>query len=245
MIVRSASCALVRIALDGRCGELGERALGFARIGADRLAHLLHARDDRVADRLAAHLDLRGDGLDAADQQFLEAVDARIERVGDFQRASRRASCRSRRPLRCSVSASADRALIDRAAGFVDALLQRDRRHPCRRRRATSRSSITRAPSASLSEPMRPSSASPSRVMRSSITVAASLVRALDAGVEIIDMAAHRLGDFVGALAQPLDQFAAVDLHGAVELGQVLRDQAAERLCSRGRSCRPAPRRRA
>ena len=38
--------------------------------------------------------------------------------------------------------------------------------------------SITRAPSASLSELMRPSSASPRRAMRSSMTVAASVVRA-------------------------------------------------------------------
>ena len=42
-------------------------------------------------------------------------------------------------------------------------------------------------------------------------------------------MRAHRVGDFDGALAQPLHQLAAVDLHGAVEFGEVLGDQAAER----------------
>ena len=72
--------------LDRRRGELTERALGLARVAADGLAQLLHARNDRVADRLAAHLDLRCHGLDAADQQFLEARDAGIERVGDLER---------------------------------------------------------------------------------------------------------------------------------------------------------------
>src|SRR5436305_1540757 len=51
--------------LDGIGGELGERALGLACIAADRLAELLHARHDRVADRLTAYLDLRRHGLDA------------------------------------------------------------------------------------------------------------------------------------------------------------------------------------
>ena len=72
--------------LDGRSRELAERALGFPRIDADRLAQLLHARHDRVADRLAAHLDLRGDGLDPADQKFLEARNASIECRRDLER---------------------------------------------------------------------------------------------------------------------------------------------------------------
>ena len=66
--------------------------------------------------------------------------------------------------------------------------------------------------------------------MRSSITVAASLVRAPTRRIEIVDVDAHRLGDFVGALAQPLHQLAAIDLHGAVEFGEMLGDQIAERL---------------
>src|SRR5262249_30349057 len=50
-----------------------------------------------------------------------------------------------------------------------------------------------------------------------------------DAGVEIFDARAHGLGHLAVLLAETLDQFAAVDLHGAIELGEVARDEAAER----------------
>ena len=49
-----------------------------------------------------------------------------------------------------------------------------------------------------------------------------------DPTVEILDVRAHRLGDLAGLLAETLHELAAVDLHGAVELGEVARDQAAE-----------------
>ena len=52
---------------------------------------------------------------------------------------------------------------------------------------------------------------------------------AVDALIEGVDVIAHRLGDVLGALTQPLHQFAAIGLHGAVELGHVAGDQAAER----------------
>ena len=52
---------------------------------------------------------------------------------------------------------------------------------------------------------------------------------AVDALIEGVDVIAHRFGHILGALAEPLDQFAAVGLHGAVELGHVAGDQAAER----------------
>jgi hypothetical protein len=48
--------------------------------------------------------------------------------------------------------------------------------------------------------------------------------------IERIDVIAHRLGYILGALAQALHQFAAIGLHGAVELGDVTGDQAAERV---------------
>ena len=66
--------------------------------------------------------------------------------------------------------------------------------------------------------------------MRSSITVAASVVRWPTRLSKLSTCERIDVGDFLGALAQPLDQLAAVDLDGAVELGEVLRDQVAERL---------------
>ena len=50
-----------------------------------------------------------------------------------------------------------------------------------------------------------------------------------DALIESVDVIAHRLGDVLGALTEPFHQFAAIGLHGAVELGDVAGDQAAER----------------
>ena len=106
--VRSASLALVRIASVVESASCAERAFGFRRIDLDRLAELLHARIERVGGGLGAGLDLVGDGLGAADQQFLEAADAAVERVGDLERAraqrlvdARRSWRRSRRRLRC------------------------------------------------------------------------------------------------------------------------------------------------
>ena len=51
-----------------------------------------------------------------------------------------------------------------------------------------------------------------------------------DAAVEVVDVRAHRLGNFLGALAQALNQFAAIDLHGAVEFAEMLGYQPTERL---------------
>ena len=47
-----------------------------------------------------------------------------------------------------------------------------------------------------------------------------------------------RFGDFLGALAESSDQFAAIVLHGVVEFGDVAGDQVAERCWSRARSSR-------
>ena len=49
-----------------------------------------------------------------------------------------------------------------------------------------------------------------------------------DALIERVDIVAHRLGDVLRALAETLDQFAAVGLHGVVEFGDVAGDQVAE-----------------
>ncbi len=50
-----------------------------------------------------------------------------------------------------------------------------------------------------------------------------------DAGVEVVEVGPHRVDDFLGALAEPFDHFAAVGLHGAVELAEVAGDEVAER----------------
>src|SRR3954469_16356982 len=104
--------------------ELTERTLGLARIGADRLAQLLHARHDSVADRLSPHFDLRGDRLDPANQQFLEASDPRIERGGNFERTRTKAGVDLVRP---GVERVRKRraARIDGATRLVDTLLKR------------------------------------------------------------------------------------------------------------------------
>ena len=52
---------------------------------------------------------------------------------------------------------------------------------------------------------------------------------AADALVEIVDAGAHRVGDRLGAVAEPLDQFGAMHLHGAVEFAEMAGDQIAER----------------
>ena len=41
-----------------------------------------------------------------------------------------------------------------------------------------------------------------------------------DALVEGVEIIAHGLGDVLGALAEAVDQFAAIGFHGAVELGR-------------------------
>ena len=50
-----------------------------------------------------------------------------------------------------------------------------------------------------------------------------------DAGVERIDVVLQAVGDVLRALAEPVDDLAAERLHGAVEFGDVARDQRAER----------------
>ncbi len=50
-----------------------------------------------------------------------------------------------------------------------------------------------------------------------------------DAGVEIVEVVAHRARNVLRALAEPFDHFAAVGLHRAVELGEMAGDEVAER----------------
>ena len=88
------------------------------------LAELLRARAEHVGGGLAAGLDFLGHGLGAADQQFLEAADARVEIVGDLHRA------RAER-LVDVVDLGAERvgelgaAHIDHGGDVADALVER------------------------------------------------------------------------------------------------------------------------
>ena len=50
-----------------------------------------------------------------------------------------------------------------------------------------------------------------------------------DAGVETVDVAVQRFGDFLRACAKPFDELGTVGLHRPVELGEVAGDQVAER----------------
>ena len=81
--------------------------------------------------------------------------------------------------------------------------------------------SMTRLDIASLSVCVRLSSASWKRDRRWSSVAVISSALALTLVVEIVDIDAHRVGDLLGALAEALDQFAAIGLHGAVEFGEV------------------------
>src|SRR3954452_11323247 len=208
--------------------ELTERPLGLARIGADRLAQLLHARHDGIADRLSAYLDLRGDRLDPANQEFLEAGDPRIERCGNFEgtRAEARVDLvrlgvqrvRKRRTARIDGATRLVDTLLKRTDDILAAVGKRSRDlHHTRTERLIER---VDAPIKRIAEP------------RDALVHAGCCFSGARAypGVEIVDMGTHRFGDFYGAVAQPLDQLAAVDLYGAVEFAEVLRDQVAERL---------------
>ena len=62
-----------------------EQLAGVGGVGLDRAGELLHARVEHVGGGLGADLDLLGDVLGAADQQLLEAADAGVEGVGDFE----------------------------------------------------------------------------------------------------------------------------------------------------------------
>ena len=208
--------------------ELTERTLGLARTGADRLAQLLHARHDSVADRLSAHLDLRGDRLNAADQELLEAVDPRIERRGNLERARAEAGVDLVRPGVERVRKRST-ARVDGAARLVDTLLERaddilaavgKRSRDLRHTRTERLIERVDAPIERIAQPRDP-------LVHAGRSFGGARAHP---GVEVVDMGTHRLGDFHGAVAQPLDQLAAVDLHGAVELAEVLRDQVPERL---------------
>ena len=50
-----------------------------------------------------------------------------------------------------------------------------------------------------------------------------------DAGIEIVQVIAHRAGNVLRALAQTFDHFAAIGLYRAVELGEVAGNEIAER----------------
>ena len=79
---------------------------------------------------------------------------------------------------------------------------------------------MTREASASLSVWVRPSIASRKRTNCWS-RLAVTSADGGDAGVEIVQVVAHRAGNVLRALAEPLDHLAAIGLHGAVELGEV------------------------
>jgi hypothetical protein len=53
------------------------------------------------------------------------------------------------------------------------------------------------------------------------------LVAAVD---EILDVRAHFFGQLGGIVAEPLDELAAIDFHGAIELGEMAGDQLAQRV---------------
>ncbi len=206
--VRSTSLALAAHRLGGGERELAERAFGFRRIGLDRLAEFLQAGMQRVGGGLGAGLELIGDGLGAADQQFLEAADAAVERIGDFERARAQG-------LVDLVDLGADRirdlgaARIDGAGHRADAAVERVDDLLAAAGQVWARP-VTRDPS------MLP------RTARAAVERAGELAgAAADALIEGIDVIAHRLGHILGALAQPLHQFAAIGFHGAVELGDV------------------------
>ena len=202
--------------LAGGDGELAERALGFRRVALDRLAELLEARMQRVGGRLGAGFELVGHGLGAADQEFLEAVDAGVERIGDLERARAQG-------LVDLADLGADRvgdlvaARGDGTGHRADAGIERIEHLFAALREAGGEVGDARCEGLlELREPCIDRTGKHAGV-------------AVDALIEGVDVIAHRLGDVFGALTQPLHQFAAIGLHRTIELGHVAGDQAAER----------------
>ena len=168
----------------------------------------LQAGMQRVGGGLGAGLELIGDGLGAPDQQVLEAADAAVERVGDLERA------RAQRLVDLG-DLGADRvrdlgaARRDGAGDRADAAVERVDDVAGRRRSGGVVRSVTREP--------RLASNCDSRTSSEPVS---SPERPVTPLIEGIDVIAHRLGHVLRALAEPLDQFAAIGLHGAVELGR-------------------------
>jgi hypothetical protein len=170
----------------------------------------------RVGGVLGTQLELIGGGFGAPDQEVLEAADAAVEHVGDLGRAHAE-------PLvdlgglgtdgvRDLAAARRDNA-ADRADTAVervdDALAVVDQ---------TGGEIVDARGEARL------------ELRQAHVDRAGQLAGVTGQPlIEGIDVIAHCLGHVLRALAEPLDQFAAIGLHGAVELGHVAVDQAAER----------------
>ena len=182
---------------------------------------------EQLGGGLAARLDLLGHGLGAPDQQLLEAADAGIEVLGDLHRAHAER-------LVDVVDLGADAlgelgaAHVDDGGDVGDALVER-----ADHLLAAFGHGLGDVHDAGGERLVERLGAAVERVAEAGellVEAGGDLGRlGGDAGIEIVEVVAHRAGNVLRALAQPLDHLAAIGLHGAVELGEVAGDQIAER----------------
>ena len=242
--------------LDRRGRQLGQRLFGFSGVGLDGVAELLEPRRHGGGDGLAAYFDLARHGLDAADQQLLEAGDAGIEIAGDLHgaHAERLVDLVGLCGERVGDLAAAG---IDGGRDVADALLQRaddllaalrqglgNVQHAIAERLVERlRAGVERLLDArdALIEPGgelgRPGGDAVIEILDVGVHPLGQLGRMLAEALhqlaaaiaETLDVGAHLLGQLGGIVAEPFHQLAAVDLHRAIELGEMPGDQLAQR----------------
>src|SRR5215467_14991822 len=208
-------------------GARGQQLGGRLAARLDFLGQALGARGEQVDGGLAARLDLLGHALGAPAQKILETADARIQIVGDLHRFD------AQRPVdvvdlgadavgelgaaRVDDAGDVGDALVERADHFVAALgdLPGD---------------VRDAGGERLAERLGAAVEGVAETIELLVEARGDLGRLdRDAGVEIVQVLAHRAGNVLRALAQTFDHLAAIGLHRAVELGQMPSDYIAER----------------
>ncbi len=208
-------------------GQLLDRVRRVAAVRADGLRQLFHARGQQFGGGLAADLDFLGHRLGAAEQQFFEPADAGIEVGGDFHGAGAHRAV-DVVDLGAEVLGELGAAHVDDAGDVRNALVERS--HHLGAAVGQRRGHLHDAGAERLVERR---GAALERVLEAHellVEAGGDLGRlGGDAGVEIVQVVAHRAGDFLAALAQPLDHLAAVGLHRAVEFAEVAGDEVSKR----------------
>ena len=217
-------------AVGARDQQLGGRLA--ARV--DLLGQALGARGEQVDGGLAARLDLLGHALGAPAQKIFETADARIQIVGDLHRLDAQRAV-DVVDLGADAVGELGAARVDDAADVGDALVERA--HHFVTALGDLPGDVRDAGGERLAERLGP----PVEGVAETIEVLVEARRDLgrldrDAGVEIVQVVAHRARNVLRALAETLDHLAAVGLHGAVELGKMAGDEIAERA---GVACDP------
>ncbi len=208
-------------------GAFGQKLGSTAGLAFDLLGNLGDPLGEHIGGGAAARLKRLGHGLGTADQQFLEAADAGVERAGNFLRAIAERGI-DLGALGGKLFGERGAARIDGVGDLFDAAVER-RNHFL----AALGKVLGDFQNARAERIVQRLGAAVERFLE---TDQAQIERvgdfaglAADALVEIVDAGAHGVGDGLGAVAEPLDQFGAMHLHGAVELAEMAGDEISER----------------